>query len=392
MPSVASSPRSLIAVTLAAFASFGAFWGAWGASIPRIRDQAGVNDAELGFALLCIGAGALPAMLLTGNAVDRWGLRVAAWLILVLGLAGAAVSLTSTGLWQLVAGLLVVGMASGSADVAMNSVAGRVEQVATRPVITHAHGLLSAFVVVGSLGAAAVAWAKLPLAIPFIVIAVMSAAAAIAMFKILPAGEPAPATDEPRSPLRLTKSMRISLLLVGILGAFAFASEGAHQNWSALFARDMLGASDGRAALAPALFATVVAISRLTLGPLGTKHPRVVLMAGGAAAAIGSSIIAISHGLIVFGIGLIIAGAGAAILFPTVLGIVARDVDEDRRGRATSLVTTVSYLGFLLAPAYVGLWASAFDLRVAMVAVAALGALLYLLATPLLGRSGYVRR
>ncbi|MFC8008519.1 MFS transporter [Streptomyces olivaceus] len=57
------------------------------------------------------------------------------------------------------------------------------------------------------------------------------------------------------------------------------------------------------------------------------------------------------------------------------------------RGRATSVITSVSYLGFLLGPVYVGLWADATGLRGAMIAVAALAAALSLLALPLLALS-----
>ena len=75
-----SPPRSMIASAFVAFAAFGSFWGVWGASVPRVQHQAGINDGQLGFALLFVGAGALPAMLLAGRALDRWGLRVAALL------------------------------------------------------------------------------------------------------------------------------------------------------------------------------------------------------------------------------------------------------------------------------------------------------------------------
>lgn len=67
----------------------------------------------------------------------------------------------------------------------------------------------------------------------------------------------------------------------------------------------------------------------------------------------------------------------------------SRNAVESSRGRATSLVTAVSYLGFLLGPVYVGLWASATGLRGAMVAVAALGLALAALALPLLALSRY---
>jgi MFS family permease len=63
--------------------------------------------------------------------------------------------------------------------------------------------------------------------------------------------------------------------------------------------------------------------------------------------------------------------------------------DESRRGRATSVVTTVSYLEFLAGPVYVGLWADAVGLRGAMLAVAALAAGLFVLTPALLRLSGF---
>ena len=57
--------------------------------------------------------------------------------------------------------------------------------------------------------------------------------------------------------------------------------------------------------------------------------------------------------------------------------------------RASPIVTVVSYLGFLLGPVYVGLWASATGLRGVMIAVAALGLALAALTLPLLALSRY---
>ena len=106
-------------------------------------------------------------------------------------------------------------------------------------------------------------------------------------------------------------------------------------------------------------------------------------------AAVGALIIAAAPTLLVATLGLVMAGAGTAVLFPTLLGSVSRNVEETHRGRATSIVSTVSYLGFLLGPVYVGVLADAAGLRGAMIAVAALAAALFVL-TPLLFRlSGF---
>src|SRR5690349_25057754 len=88
----------------AAFAAFGIFWGAWGAALPALRTEAGVSEGQLGTALLFVGLGALPSMAFTGRAVDRFGLRVAAWLLAALAGAGLFITAAADG-----AVLLIIG-------------------------------------------------------------------------------------------------------------------------------------------------------------------------------------------------------------------------------------------------------------------------------------------
>jgi predicted MFS family arabinose efflux permease len=385
---MSDSSRGLVASAYVAFAAFGAFWGVWGASVPHVQDQAGVSDGELGLALLFVGAGALPAMLLVGRALDRWGLQVAAGVISLLGVVGACLALTAKDLTSLCAGLAVSGAASGAADVAMNSVAGRAETLAGKPVITRVHGTFSAFVVLASLGAGASAAAGWALAVPFVVVAALSIAAGVAMLRTLP---PRAAPQEHTAATQAGRSRLKPLLLIGVLGALAFASENAHQSWSAVFAQDELRAGAGLTAVAPAVFAATVAITRFSIGGLNPAHAQTVILTGAAGAAAGALIIAAAPTLLVAALGLVVAGAGTAVLFPTLLGIVSRNVEESRRGRATSVVTVVSYLGFLLGPVYVGLWADATDLRGAMIAVAALAGALFILTPMLLRLSGFAR-
>jgi hypothetical protein len=80
-------------------------------------------------------------MLLTGPAVDRWGHRLTALLLMALGAAGVAVAQTAYGFVSLSIGLAVLGATSGSVDVAINTVAGSAERASSRPVIARAHGM-----------------------------------------------------------------------------------------------------------------------------------------------------------------------------------------------------------------------------------------------------------
>ncbi|MER7404911.1 MFS transporter [Streptomyces sp. NPDC000070] len=271
----------------------------------------------------------------------------------------------------------------------MNAVAGRAEKDTGRPVIARAHGTFSSFVVLASLGTGAAAAAAWPLAVPFLGVAVLSVTAGTAMLARLPPPQVAHADHTPLAtsspPGRLGV---LPLLPLGALGALAFASENAHQSWSAVFAQDELHAGAGLTTVAPAVFAGTVAITRFATGQLKATHAQTIILAGSLAAAGGSLIIAAAPTLLVATLGLVTAGAGTAVLFPGLLGIMSRNVEESYRGRATSVITTVSYLGFLLGPVYVGLWADATGLRGAMTAVAALAGALFLLTSPLLRLSG----
>lgn len=385
-------------MTLAAYlaaASFGFFWGTWGASVPRIRVQAGIDDGQLGVALLFIGAGALPAMLLTGRALDRWGPRFAVVTVVALGVSGLGMALTAHDYAALCAGLVVVGLASGAADVAMNSIAGRAEQATGMPILLRSGGVFSSSVVLSSGITGLSSWLAAPIVVPFIVVATLSVTAGACVLGGLSrfdrARPPAETSDpQAKAPAPTSTIRALPLLLVGALGALAFASENAHQSWGAVFFEDELHAGSGLSAVAPAVFAGVVALTRFSLGRMRQGNEVRVLLAGSITAAAGAVIIAASTTLLLAILGLVVAAAGTAALYPVLLSLVSRGVKESHRGRATSIVTTAAYLGFILGPVYVGLWSEAVGLRGAFAAIAVLGLVLALVANPLLRASGFV--
>ncbi len=443
------------------FAAFGAFWGVWGASVPAIRAQVELGDGQLGTALLFVGAGALPAMLVTGRAVDRWGLRVAALLLVTLGAVGTLVAVAGRGFWSLSAGLALLGASSGAADVAINSAAASAERASGRPVITRAHGTFSAMVVAGSLSAGLLLGGLgAPVVVPFLLVAGVAAGAALSVVADWRAASTAEAAasdavkaastaktdgsdtaktasgaasagqDAERRATSVTEAIvpdatgaapvtegtvpdatrgisvsegtvpgagavrggegrgyavrLFPLLVVGGLGALAFAVENAHQSWGAVYLADVADAGPALAAAGPAVFAAVVALTRFAAGAIGSRHAATVLVSGAVTAAAGTALVSVATAVPVVLLGLALAAAGTAVLFPMLMGVVAAHVGEAARGRATSVVTTVAYLGFLAGPVYVGRWAEATGLPGAMVAVAALAVTLAVLTWPLL--------
>src|SRR3954454_6075753 len=167
----------LAGATYVGFAAFGAVWGVWGAAVPRMQQRTAVSDGQLGLALLFIGAGALPAMLLVGRLIDRRGLKPVAALTAALGLTALGTAEFAADLATLCLGLVALGAVSGCADVGNNALAGRTETLSGRPVIARAHGVFSTAVVGSSLGTGVAFSAGVTLSAPFAAVALLGVVA-----------------------------------------------------------------------------------------------------------------------------------------------------------------------------------------------------------------------
>lgn len=362
-----------------AFAAFGLFWGTWGAMLPALRQTSDLTDGQLGGALLLIGAGALPAMAFTGRAVDRFGVRITGVLVISLGIAGVAIAAFARDAASLSIGMLLVGATSGASDVSANALAGLAEKRSGHRVITLAHAVFSSFVVVGSMGAGgllALTDAILPV---FLTAGILIAAAGAMVFRVRD-GDAEALAPTPRAAPPRVGTMLLPFVAVGLVGALGFAMENAHQSWSAIFLGDELGTTPLVAALAPATFAAFAAVTRFAVGASRRIPDLVLLTVGPVLAGVGTLILAGSHALPWAIVGLALAAIGTSVLFPTLLSRATRDVADAVRGRATSLIGTTAYLGFLLGPVYVGVLSDAFGLRSAMVGVAVLAAAFALVA------------
>jgi MFS family permease len=352
---------------VAGFAAFGLFWGAWGAILPAIRVGAGVNDGELGVALLMIGLGALVSMRFTGYLIDRYGGVVLPVVTVLFALCGVLPALAGSVV-TLSAALLLLGATSGATDVAINATGSHTEHETGRPVMNLAHGMFSVAVVVASLGTAGLRAAgvgALPVLAGVATLIVITAAAVLAPGATKVTGTARTHTGKSRARLEPV------LLVFGVLCALAYLVENAWQSWSAVHLDTSLNASAGLASTAPAVFAAAAATGRFAGNALLARvRPVRLLVVGGAVAAVGSLVAATANNPWTALIGIGVAGLGTSVCAPLGTRPGARHPDDGRRAGAISTVTTIAYVGFLIGPAAVGAVSSAWSLPVALGAVA----------------------
>lgn len=338
--------------------------------LPDVQRATGLSKGALGFALLFVTAGSIPAMLLVaGPAVDRFGPRAVAIACGAFAAAAALPGLAST-LPALVLALLATGAASGALDVGINSNAAQIERETGRRLMPFAHGLYSTGVLVGAVGAGlarAAGAGREP-----ILLAV--AAASVATALLLATDPPASAKlAQARGSLRIERA----LLAIGLVGAAAFVVEGGIESWSALFVSRQLGAGPAVAGLGPGVFGASMALGRF-YGQTTGLGDRTLLAGGAAVAALGCGLAAAASSPPLALAGFACGGAGIALNAPIVFGAAGR-----RSPTAVATVTTLGYVGLLIGPPLVGGTAQLTSLRGSFALLAVVAAAVAAAATRL---------
>jgi MFS family permease len=356
--------RSWTAVT-ASFAAHAVIAGLLGPWMPEVKDRTGIDDAGLGFALAGYAIGLFVGTRLAAPVVRRVGGRVA-----VLGgtpVLGAAMALVPAAgdLSSLTSIFVVVGLAAGLVDVAMNIEAVAVERRFDRRVMTAIHGAWSVALFVGagvsSLGVAL----AIPIELHLPLASALVIAAAFPMLRWLPTGERAggetggPATDRRRR--------TATVVLLGLIAGCSFLLEGISMEWSAVFLRDGLGAAGGVVGSAVVAFSAGMAAARFAGDRLVGRFGQPAIVRVGATGAVVSLVAMLLVARVAVSIvAFLLVGLGMGSVVPLAFRSAGWTLRVNGRS-ALPIVVTAGYAGSIAGPALVGPLADAFGLRAAFV-------------------------
>jgi MFS family permease len=354
--------RARLAIT-AIFALNGSLFASLFARLPAIQDRTSIGEGQIGLALLCAMVGLLGVQLVAGMLVSRFGSRP----VVVGGAIGYALGLVpvalSTSFGALCAAMLLIGLASGPLDVAMNVHGLTIEQRLGRPILSGLHAAFSFGALAGAGLGGLIAGLEVGVVTHLSAVAALGAALALALRPLL---LPPNADAAPEGP-RFARPTR-ALALVGLFAICAVLSEGAVSDWAAIYLHDEIGTSEGTAAAGLAAFSLTMGIGRLTgdrltrrLGPVALARGGAVLAATamGVVLAAGSSAVAIA--------GYMVAGLGVSTLFPLALRAAAERGESP--GPALAAVSALGYMGFIAGPPAIGGLAELFGLRAALLLV-----------------------
>ncbi|WP_333992087.1 MFS transporter [Burkholderia orbicola] len=350
-------PAARVAIRIAFFvAGFGA--ACWASLVPFVKQRAAIDEATLGALLLCVGAGSVIAMMLTGTLSTRFGSKPIVFgggvgLAAILPLLAIAHDAATLGI-----ALFGFGAALGSLDVAMNINAVEVERVEGRPLMSGFHAQYS----MGGFGGSALA--TFLLAAHAGVFASMLLCSALMFAGILIARRHLIETPRRRGGPLLAMPRGIVLLLAGLV-AISFLLDGVLLSWGALFisGKGLLPATQG--GLGYMLFSIAMMAGRLSGDTLTTRiGDRSMMFWGGSVATAGMVVLLVARIAPVALAGFLLIGLGASNVVP----IMFRRAGAQRAmspSLAVVAITMTGYAGNLVGPASIGFIADQAGLSIA---------------------------
>ncbi|WP_199837755.1 MFS transporter [Streptomyces sp. NRRL S-1521] len=365
----------------ALFCALGFQYATWAARIPALKSDLGLTAAEVGVLLMAAGVGAavsfpLVAALMRRLGSQRLALLSALALALVLLALAAAPNYPVALLVMCVDGVLV-----GCLNVAMNAQGAALESRYERNAMARLHATFSA----GSLLAALLASGMN--AVTSAVAAHFGAAAALLLLLVvvartgLLADEPAAGKPEKAEETEEAEASRGAgkkrarkwtvpsalTLWMCVAMAFGTVTEGAMNDWSALYLEEVADASEGLAPLGIAVVSGMMVVARLFADGWRSRFGdgRVVLL-GSALAGVGLLLALVSGGLVPALIGFACVGLGIAAVTPCVYVAAARQGSD-----SLTLVAAMGTTGLLAGPPLIGFIAHASSLVWGFAAVAA---------------------
>jgi MFS family permease len=366
--------RVRLAVSLFYFCQ-GLAFASWASRIPDIKTKLHLSDGQLGSLLFALPLGQLATMALSGTLVTKFGSKK----VLTVAAALYVVALTNLGLasqgWHLGVSLFIFGIIGNMCNIAVNTQGVAAENLFDKPIMSSFHGAWSIAGFTGALVGLLMINLHIAPYLHFWIIAGLVWISILINNKFLVAGVgPASTTKK-----KLFSKPEGALLQLGVIGFCSMATEGAMFDWSGVYFKDIVKAPQALVPLGYASFMVMMASGRFIgdrlIARLGRKR---VLQVSGVLISSGMFLAVLFPYIITAVIAFMLVGLGVATVVPTVYSVAGRNAKVSP-GIALAMVSSVSYLGFLMGPPLIGYIAELASLRYSYAVIGVFGLVITLL-------------
>lgn len=352
----------------------GLSFASWASRIPDIKTALHLSEGELGSVLFALPVGQLIVMPFSGKMVTKFGSHR----ILIFSLIMYVFSLTNLGLaasaLQLSLGLFTFGIFGNLANIAVNTQGVYTEVLFKKNIMSSFHGMWSFAGFTGALVGLGMLALHLSPYHHFLIVALIVFLMVAFNFKFLVRAKEK--IQPKKEGKKLFTKPDSSLLWLGIIGFCSMASEGVMFDWSGIYFKDIVKAPGALVILGYTSFMIMMAGGRFIGDAMNNKFGRVrVMQISGCMISIGLFTAVIFPYLIPCTFAFMIVGLGVSTIVPTVYSVAGKNPTVSA-GEALTIVSSVSFLGFLMGPPIIGYIAQTFGLQFSFAFIGIFGVLI----------------
>lgn len=344
--------------------------GLWIPRIPDVKNALALSDSALGLSLLCMPVGLLIGLSVAGRLIQQFGLRDACRVSLPIWALLFIVPAIAGSQWLLGLGLGLAGVAVGLIETAMNTEAARQETDGDQRLMSRCHGFWSLGSMVGALLGGLLAERGISVALQFVVLMPLIAVVGVLVAGALPRSDLVAASEHAQGHSWF-RWPAVAVIPLCVMPVGINMVESAFVDWSAVFVREVLAASPLVVGLIYAMFALVMAVTRLSGDYLGDRFgDELIARVSTAIAAIGIAAFALAPNVPLAFLSAALAGAGVALVFPLAVSAAARRTVPGRTSADNvAALNMISFSAFFFAPPLIGFVSDAVTLRIALLAL-----------------------
>lgn len=373
-----SNPQRIrIAVSLFFFCQ-GLAFSSWASRIPMIMDKLHLSEAQLGTILLMLPIGQLITMPISGKLVTTYGsAKVMRIVAIIYALILCSIGFANN-IYQLGAILLSFGIVGNMCNIAVNTQGVAAEKMYKRSIMSSFHGAWSIAGFTGALIALLTMNLGVDTHIHFLIIFCLIVINTWINYPHL-----IPGKGDPQHRSSFFTKPESSMIQLGIIGFFSMATEGAMFDWSGVYFKDIVRAPENLIIVGYASFMVTMAIGRFigdwVISRIGRKN---TLQISGILMFTGMILSVVFPDFWVCTAAFMLVGIGVACNVPTVYSLAGQN-KKIPSGVALAMVSSISYLGFLMGPPMIGYIAEIFNLQYSFGLIAFFGLFMLIMSSRL---------
>ena len=391
---VAYSKEHIRFAVLSFFLAQGLCFSSWASRIPDIKEIFTVNDALYwGIVLFMIPVGKFVAIPLAGYLVSKLGSRI----MVQISIMGYALSLfaigTALNIYMLGVFLFSFGVFWNLCDISLNTQGIGIERLYGRTIMASFHGGWSLAACLGALIGFIMIVSDVTPFWHFTLIAALILLLTMVSRRYLQddvstAEVKEEAVEDKSEKWQYIKRPAMLLIKLGLVGLFALVVESAMFDWSGVYFESVLQVPKSLQ------IGFLVFMVMMTVGRFLANYAyriwgkqRVLQLSGAfifigffTSALLGSTVDSMALKVIVNSFGFMLVGLGISSMVPTIYSLVGAK-SKTPVGIALTILSSISFIGSLVAPLLIGAISQAFNMEYAYMVVGLLGLCILLMTT-----------